>query len=333
MNKKYGILLALVFVALYFVGGGLFFSTGRPVAGCRVAIFAPALHPSMEDIIKGFKTVLSKPDKLCTFTDYNANGNPTLLRGQADEIAHGGYDLIFTVGATCTHTMFELTKKQKSNTPIVFAAVDDPVKMGVVHSLQHPGTNVTGVLSKSQYADQVAALLQVKPTTKNVLLVYNPAGGVAFERDKQELTELFVAHNIMLCAVEVDQAHEISQKVSSHLAGADVVMVLTDHTVVTGIESLVNLCSRYGVTLYTSELNSGHKGAALSFGVQESDYGVLAAELVIKILQDYQRTADISCVMVGKNYLQINTKTMRKQGLDLDQEALNAIKEQGGIIL
>ena len=334
MNKRNSILFILCVLGALLIAKMFFFPSRIEHRDYTVALFAPALHPSMDNIMRGFTETLSKESKKTySFVEYNANGSPFLLRGQADDIVAVGYDLIFTIGATCTQTVFELTRKQNSAVPIIFGAVDDPVRMGVVQSLQHPGTNVTGVLSKSDYALQIEALLQIKPLTRRVLLVYNPAGGIGFDRDTQELAALCAAKNIEFITVEVDQAHEITQKVSAHLDGVDVVLVLTDHTVVTGIDSLVTLCLRYGVTLYTSELDSGHKGAALSFGVQEYDYGVLAARLSRDILEGGRDPVSVPCVMITKNYLQVNTKTMRQQGLNLDDGQIEAVRARGGIIL
>lgn len=334
MNKRNSILFIICALVVLLIAKIFFFPSRIEHRDYSVALFAPALHPSMENIMRGFKETLSKDSKKTySFAEYNANGSSFLLRGQADDIVAVGYDLIFTIGTFCTQTVFELTRKEERTVPIVFSAVNDPIKIGVVQSIQRPNTNVTGVLSKSDYAQQVEALLEVKPDVKRVLLVYNPAGGVGFDRDKEELTALFAEKNVDLFAVEVSQSYEITQKVSAHLSEVDVVFVLTDHTVVAGIDSLITLCSRYGVTLYTSELDSGNKGAALSFGVKEYDYGMLAARLALDILEGGHNPANLPCVMITKNYLQINTKNMRQQGLQLDDDQIELVRARGGIIL
>jgi putative ABC transport system substrate-binding protein len=304
------------------------------VVDFNIALCAPAVHPAMEDIFKGFKeTIRKESNKKYAFTEYNANGNKTLLRGQADEILSAGYDLVFTIGATCSQTAFELSRKKNDDLPIVFSAIDDPVGMGIVASMESSGNNVTGVISTSLYQEQIDALLLLKPSTQNILLVYDPAHGSGLEKEKTILQELLRTRNINLHAVEISNANEIMQKVSSVLESIDVILILTDHTAVTGVPTLVTLCNRYGITLYASDLNSGHKGAALSFGVLEYDYGRVAAPLAISILEDKVAPAQLPIVRMNQQYIQLNSATTKAQGLSLSDSDLAALKARGGIII
>jgi len=222
----------------------------------RIAIFEPASHPSMNEIAQGFiETMRKNSDKTYSFTRYNANGNATLMRSQGEEIIHQNYDLVMTIGTNATKTMHELTTKKHLTMPIVFAAISDPVKAGIVASLSSSGNNVTGVQDMPHYAQQIDKLLELKPTTKNILLVYDPvAKGGDHKSEVQHITTLLNKKNIHAHYAEVFQANEIQSKVQPLLANNDVVMILTDHTVVSGVDSLITLCNRYHVTLFTSEL-------------------------------------------------------------------------------
>ena len=53
----------------------------------RVAIFTPTTHPALEEVEQGFKETIQKlSSKPYVFTTFNANGNRSLLRAQAEEI-------------------------------------------------------------------------------------------------------------------------------------------------------------------------------------------------------------------------------------------------------
>jgi len=301
----------------------------------RVAIFEPASHPSMDEITQGFMDTMRKHGtQQYNFTRYNANGNPTLMRSQAEEIIHQNYDLVMTIGTNATKTMHELTTKKQLSMPIVFAAMSDPVKNGIVASLSSSGNNVTGIQEIPQYEKQVEKLLEIKPATKNVLLVYDPvAKGGGHESDAQQITNLLQKKNIQTNYAKIFHSNEIQAKVQPLLPGNDVVMIFTDHTVVSGVDSLITLCNRYHVTLFTSELNSADKGAALSYGVTEYDYGVETANQAIAILEKKQAPRDIPISIARDTKLKVNTKTMSQQGLPLPAEQLEKIKKDGGIIL
>jgi putative tryptophan/tyrosine transport system substrate-binding protein len=334
MNKKQ-ICIVVIVSLVVLVGVEIVLQQKRStISDYRIALFVPAVHPSMTEIMHGFKeTINSSSNKKYAFDEYNANGNPTLLRAQADEIVQYNYDLVFTVGTQCSQSIFEISKKRQSMMPQVFTAIDDPVAMGIVQSLNHSGGMVTGTTDNMVYDKQIDALLHVKPDTKTVLLVYNPAQSRGFERDREAIEKILHKKNIVLRTVAVAHQNEITQKVPHFLTDVDVLMILTDHTTVAGVDSLISLCGRYGVTLFTSELNSADKGAALSFGVRQADYGVLGARIAQRILEDKQSPASIAVRPLEQTYLKINTKTMEQQGLHVNKEKLNQLQKEGVIII
>jgi putative ABC transport system substrate-binding protein len=282
----------------------------------RIAIFIPAVHPAMDEIEAGFKTAVEKGgSQAYAFTTYNANGNKTLLRAQAEEIAQQNYDLIFTIGTACTHTLHTVTTKKGITTPVVFTAIDDPVKLGIVQTLDSSQNHLTGCTVQDDFENQFKALLEVKPETKHVLFVYDPSDGANRDDLVNTLRTTLNRMQISLATVQVFAAHEIQQKVVPFIESCDVVFIYTDHTTVSGIDSLITLCNRFGKTLFASDLSSGQKGAALAYGVQEADHGTCAAHKGLKILDDGIVPAQIPVTPISTQRLVINTKTMRQQGL------------------
>lgn len=300
----------------------------------RIAIFQPALHPALEEIARGFKEKLTATSTKHLLIDtYNAEGNSTLLRSQAEGIVQKQYDLVFTIGAHCSQLLYQLNQKKGDATPQVFAAVDDPYSSGIVKSLHLSGTQATGVLATRFYEQQIAALLQCKPTVKRVLLVYNPAQGTGLEKDRKKVELLLSKQGIFLQAVEVAHHNEIAQKVPSFLPKADVVLVLMDTTVVSGITSLIALCNRYKIPLYTSDLASGDKGAGLSFGATDYEYGAQGAELAHMILDQKKSPASLPLMESPPQKLMVNRAALQKQGLELSPEQVQQIQKEGGRII
>src|SRR5271155_2378373 len=141
----------------------------------RIAFFTPTTHPALEEIEQGFKeTMNAKSAKSCEIITYNANGNRTLLRAQAEEIVHGSYDLICTLGTMCSQTMAELLHKRNMQTPHVFCAVDGEE---FAQSLVHVNASTTGVYVQLDYLKEMDVLHEIKPGIKNILLVYDPTHG------------------------------------------------------------------------------------------------------------------------------------------------------------
>ena len=287
----------------------------------------------MDEIERGFKETMAHGKQTYTFDTFNASGNKTLLRAQAEEITNQQYDLVFTVGTVCSHTMHTLLAKQQSATPLVFTAIDNPESIGITEVSRKQGAHVTGTYITDNFDAQLDYLLKVKPNTKTVLFVYDPTHGTGMEKVRSELEAATQSKGITLRTAQIFATNEIAQKVESLIGDVDVLLIYTDHTLVSGVDNLIKLCNQYGVTLYASDLNSGEKGAALAFGVQEYEHGKEAAFKALTILDEYQLANEVPITAISNYKLLINKATQHAQGLALSDEQLNSLARSATIII
>lgn len=293
----------------------------------RIAIVLPATHPSMDAIETGFRKAMQESGQNCyEINTYNANGDKRLLHSHIEQIASSNYDLIFTVGAGASMLCKEVFEKRGIKTPIVFGAVDDPVTLNLVTSLEKPGKNITGVIEDASYETQLMLLKNIKPNAKNIMLLYNPTQGSGLEKHYHTIDYLAKKMGLAISPEPVYATNEIYAKLTAHVTTVDTVMVLKDHTVVSGIDGVIKLCNQHHITLFTTELDSGDKGAALSFGVHEQDFGIQGASLARKILEENMKPETLSCIKINSHKLKLNTKTMNSQGLSLSPDFLTFLK-------
>lgn len=332
--KKNNVFIVLVIAVAVSVGIYFFFSKQSDRQGLKIAILVPAIHPAMDEIEQGIKDTMNKDGKQKYHFDvFNGNGNKTLIRSQAEEIISRKYDLVFSIGTGCSQLLAELTKKKESTLPVVFTAIDsDPVALGIVPSLESSGSNITGCIVKDDFAGQIDALLQLKPNVKQLLFVFDPSHGPAMNQKKNEIEVVLKDRSIALKTVEVFSTSEMTQKVAPNLNDVDVILIYTDHTVVSGMDAIITLANKYKVTLLASDLNSADKGAAIAYGVREYDHGACAAQKALLILDEYKLPRDIPITPVTNYRVKINTNTMKNQGLDLSQEQLDAVIQNRGLL-
>lgn len=290
----------------------------------KIAILTPITHPALEEVEQGFKETMQAADSASyLFTTFNANGNRTLLRAQAEEIVVGNYDLIFTIGAASSQTVAQLAKKKDITTPQVFGAVDSQT---FAQELADSNPFTTGVYVKTDYVTQMDILHKLKPATKNILLVYDPTNGIGLEKDKKEIEQHLKKYGTTLHCVEIYQTNEIQQKVSALLPAMDVILVLIDNTVVAGVDALITLCNRYGVTLLVSDLASGQKGAALAYGITEHQSGAGAAQKAHQILIDGQEPHALPITAITNFKISVNKNSMQAQNLAIDDQIIKVLK-------
>lgn len=277
----------------------------------RIAIFEPASHPALDEIVQGFIETLFQSKRQYTFERFNANGNKILLRSLAEEIIQNKFDLIFTVGIECSLTIKNLSLKKQCSTPIVFTGVDNPQKIGLV------GERITGVSTQPCYSQQIEILTDLIPSVRKILLIYDPTQGCGLESDKEQLALIFNKKGIKLTAIEIESISEISQKATIYMPQIDVVMVLKDNTIVSGLDSLIELCRRYHKPLFASDLNSVIKGATFAYGIREYDSGSEAALKAQLILEYFKKPAEIAVSSIKRFKTLINKKAVETQGFML----------------
>lgn len=287
----------------------------------KIALLTPVTHPSLQQIQQGFIDTLKASNKAdYTFDVFNANGNRMLMRSQAEEIVCGNYDLICTVGAQATQLTKEISIKKQKLKPIVFVAVNDPVRLNLVNSLESSGNHVTGTTEIPNYPLQLKLLTMFKPTIKNLLLVYNPTEGEGKEDKKVEIEKILNERGIALKTVEVYNTSDVYQKANTAVSQADAVLILKDNTVVRALDSLVKLCARYNVPLMATDLESVDRGAVFGFGVYERDFGVGGAQLAQQILEEGKKPLQVPCQPLRSFIFKVNKSQLQKQGIQISKE-------------
>jgi len=99
-----------------------------------------------------------------------ADGQLDRLPELAGELVGLNVDVLVVSG-----TRAAVAAKQATNTiPIVLAGVGDPLQAGLVNSLSHPGTNVTGLSRVSPDSKRLELIKAVVPKTNHVAALSNP---------------------------------------------------------------------------------------------------------------------------------------------------------------
>jgi len=333
LNKEYpmkkiiiiSLVIATIAAAFYFSVHNKRKTSHHDNKKLHIAILTPISHPALQEVEQGFKETIGKTNHQdYVFTTFNGNGNKTLLRAQAEEIVNGNYDLIFTIGAASSELVAQLAHKKGVRTPQVFGAIDD---QQFAKHIADTNAFTTGVFVKTNYKGSVDALHELKPSTKNMLLVYDPTQGIGLEKDKQEIEQYIKKYGISLHAVEIYQPNEIAQKVSALLPGNDVALVLIDNTVVAGIDALITLCNRYGVTLLVSDQGSGTKGAAIAYGITEYESGAGAAHKAHEILVDGKQPNQLPISAITNFRTVVNKEAAKMQNLNIDEKIIAELEK------
>jgi putative tryptophan/tyrosine transport system substrate-binding protein len=290
----------------------------------KIAIMSFGESPIVERMREGFiATLKQSPSINASVRIYSGNGDKNLVRSQIEDIMQDNYDLICTLGSTCTQLAKEITTKKNKLIPIVFGGFTDPVKLGVIESLESSKNHLTGVALDNSYREQqkISLLKELNPSVKTILIPYSAIGG-DFDKEIAELTTECQQHNISLIPLPIYSTNEVLEKLAAFISKADIVMTLRDNVVLAALQGINKACSLNKKPLFCSELESVDKGAAFGFGQDEYETGVECAKKSLTVLVDKKAPAQVPIQAFFKPKLKINKKAAAEQGATLNSSFL-----------
>jgi putative ABC transport system substrate-binding protein len=242
------------------------------------------------------------------------------VRDNATELAGLKLDAIFT---TCTPST-RIMKAATSSTPIVMAAVSDPVGQGLIASLAKPGQNVTGMSSQAE--DLLAKRLELltalvpKPTIIAVLAnANNPVHALGWKR----LASAAQESKLRLLKVELKTRDDLAGAVDAAVrAGAGALFVLPDDPLMLNISpKIVEIATSHRLPDFHWASEFVELGGLMSYGENLRSSYRAAAVYMDKI----KKGADPGSLPVQQPTrfeLVINMKRAQALGLDVPQSLL-----------
>src|SRR5262245_43801782 len=118
--------------------------------------------------------------------DYRWTGEQRdLLLALTADLVHRNVSVIYSARGSA---VAQAAKAATSSIPIVFTSGGDPIKLGLVANLNHPGGNVTGTtfFSNVLTAKRLTLLHDLVPSAVDVAVLINPANANA-DSDRSEL--------------------------------------------------------------------------------------------------------------------------------------------------
>ena len=224
-----------------------------------------------------------------------------------------------TVMAAPTTPAALAAKAATAAIPIVVATAGDPVRLGLVASLNRPGGNVTGValLFVEVAAKRLELLHELIPTAAIIGLLVNPANPPIAEANASAV--LSAAHTLGL------QLHVLKASAERDFDGvfANVIQLRAGGLVIGGDpfftgrqEQLAALAARHAMPTVYENREFVAAGGLMSYGGNLIDAYRQCATYAARILKG-EKPADLPVQQSTKVELFLNLKTAKKLGLTI----------------
>jgi putative tryptophan/tyrosine transport system substrate-binding protein len=130
------------------------------------------------------------------------------LPALATDLVRRGVAVIVATGGTA---IARAAKSANSTIPIVLVGGGDPVEVGLVASLNHPGGNVTGaaVLTTALTAKRLELLHELVPGAMPIGFLFNPTNPTVFKAEMMEAETAARALGVRLVILNASTSSEI----------------------------------------------------------------------------------------------------------------------------
>jgi putative ABC transport system substrate-binding protein len=211
----------------------------------------------------------------------------------------------------------QAAKAATTTIPIVFTSTD-PVKYGLVASLNRPGGNVTGVhvLTADLEGKRLEVLSELVPASAPVAVLINPKGDYAEQQAKDLQAG---AHGIgrQILILNASSERDINTAFRTLIARrAAGLLVAADPFFLGRREQLIALASYHAIPAIYEWREYALAGGLMTYGTILTDLYQQAGVYAGRVLRG-EKPSDLPVVQPTKFNLVINLKTAKALGLDM----------------
>ena len=282
----------------------------------EVAIIQYVEHTSLDTIKKAFDKQMEelgyKQGENINYTFKNAQGDsntaPSIIQG----FQSGKKDCVVAIATPVAMSAAVMAK----NTPVVFAAVTDPISAGLTSSLEKPDKNITGTSDEIQVEKILEKALEINPELKTLGVIYNKAE-VNSVTNIEKAKSFCDKNNISLVEGTITAVNEVQSAIDVLASKSDAIFAPNDNMVASAMDMVSTACAKAKVPLYVGADSMVQDGGFLSVGINYDDLGKETANMVDKILKGEK--VDNIPVKIFKDDLSIyvNKKILSELGITL----------------
>jgi len=238
------------------------------------------------------------------------------LLALASDLVRLGVSVLYTPGSA---GVARAAKAATSTVPIVFANGSDPVKVGLVASINRPGGNTTGIsfYTSALVPKRLELLRELMPQAeKPIAFLVNPTNPVA-EGDIEDMEEAARRIGQRIMVVRARNETEIDAAFTTMTQqGANALLVDVDAYFSSRRNQLAALAARYRIPASYNNRDYVEAGGLMSYGSNLDDATRQAGIYVGRILKG-ENPADLPVIQPTKFELVINLATAKSLSLTI----------------
>jgi putative ABC transport system substrate-binding protein len=250
-----------------------------------------------------------------------ADGQPDRLPSLVADLVRRHVAVIVTTGGP----QAALAAKAATTTiPIAFTIGADPIKVGLVQSLNRPGGNLTGVTTSYDEAapKRLGLLREILPKSEIIGILVNPNDPITAIGEADEMREAGRSAGQRIEILQAGDEHEIDTAFARLIEiHADALVVAPHALFATQTPQLVALAARHAIPALYWRREFAEAGGLMSYGSSLADAVRVVGVYVGRILKG-EKPGDLPVQQPTKFELVVNAKAAKAIGLAIPEAFL-----------
>lgn len=294
----------------------------------KIGISYLVSHPALDLTRQGVKDALAAAGyvegKNVVYEELNAQGDPNNAITIAQTLVSGDVDVIVTITTPSGQAGVKAIRENPK--PLIFVGVSDAVGAGMLDNVDEPtGAGYSGVYNFDPVAEQMKLITEFLPTGKKVGVIYN-AGESNSVSNVERFKKAAEAAGWTVTEATVASSSEVQMASRTFVGKVDAVYMPQDNTVVSALEALIKTCQDAKLPLFVADTESVKRGAIATVGNDQTDTGVQAGEMLVRVLKG-EDPGDIKPEVVRLRLTIVNKAAAALMGVEVPQAVLDRAQQ------
>lgn len=290
--------------AAYTIGVGQFAEHGS-LDNCREGFMAGLAEEGIEEGVN--LTVL--------YDNSQADG------GTASQIATNfagkGVDLMCGIATPMAQAEYGVAKK--SDIPVIFTAVTDPVAAELANADGTPVGEITGTSDKLPVEAQLKMIRQILPEAKNIGIMYTTSE-VNSESAIAEYKELAPQYGFEIVDTGISSSADIALAADTLISKVDCITNLTDNTVVASLPVILDKAAAKNIPVFGSEIEQVKIGCLAAMGLDYIELGKQTGKMAAQVLRGEKKASEMNYETIKEAAFYGNTQVAGNLGITLPED-------------
>lgn len=261
------------------VACGILLSGCKKQSGIKIGIAKIVQHAALDDVERGVMDAIKAAGIVADYDLQNANGDVNT----ANQIAVQFKDENVAVAVGIATPVAIALANTLKDIPVVFGTVTDPLKAGLVTTLEHGERNVTGM------SDELPSVEHIKLFAKIAGL--KTLGYIYTSNEDNSLSGLELVKKgceeagLQLVTQSISTSSEVKQAAEAIVDRVDGIYLTTDNTVFSALPSLVTVFNKAKKPIFSGDVTGAKDGGCfMASGFNYYKAGRATGEMVVQIL-------------------------------------------------